>query len=102
MTPGVELTAVALDILLTLLFLGLVLAFVRLVKGPSLADRVVALDLISILTVAILAALAIAAREDAFLDVAIAFALVAFLGTVALARFIERKAILCKKGKGTA
>jgi multicomponent Na+:H+ antiporter subunit F len=73
-----------------LLLVGMLLAFVRLIKGPDAADRIVALDLISILIVALLAVLAIYADETSFLDVAIAYALVAFLGTVALARFRMR------------
>ncbi len=73
-----------------LLLTGMVLAFVRLVKGPDAADRIVALDLISVLIVALLAVLAIHADETSFLDVSIAYALVAFLGTVALARFRMR------------
>ena len=60
--------------------------------GPDPADRIVALDLISILIVGFLAAFSIYADEKSFLDVAIAYALVAFLGTVALARYRERLA----------
>jgi len=75
---------------LSLLMLSAVLVFIRLVKGPQAADRVVALDLISILVVAFLAAYAVHSRETAFLDVAIAYALIAFLGTVALSRFLIR------------
>ena len=70
--------------------LGIVLAFVRLIKGPDAADRIVALDLISILIVALVAAYSVYSREISFLDVAIAYALIAFLGTVALARFLMR------------
>ena len=75
-----------------LLLAGMVLAFVRLVKGPDAADRIVAIDLISVLIVALLAVQAIRADETSFLDVSIAYALVAFLGTVALARFRMRTA----------
>lgn len=73
-----------------LLLAGMLLGFIRLLKGPDDADRIVALDLISILIVALLALFAIYADETSFLDVAIAYALVAFLGTVALARFRMR------------
>jgi multicomponent Na+:H+ antiporter subunit F len=73
-----------------LLLAGMLLAFIRLVKGPDAADRIVALDLISVLIVGLLAVMAIDADETSFLDVAIAYALVAFLGTVALARFRMR------------
>ncbi len=73
-----------------LLLAGMLLAFIRLIKGPDAADRIVALDLISVLIVALLAVMAIYADETSFLDVSIAYALVAFLGTVALARFRMR------------
>ena len=72
------------------MIISVFLAFIRLVRGPQAADRVVALDLISVLIVAFLAAYAMHAGDTSFLDVAIAYALVAFLGTVALARFLLR------------
>ncbi len=75
---------------LALLIVSMALAFIRLIRGPQAADRVVALDLISVLIVAFLAAYAVHAGDTSFLDVAIAYALVAFLGTVALARFLMR------------
>ena len=81
----------AIDIAFILILVGIALAFLRLIRGPSLPDRVVALDLITILAVGFCALFAIAAEEAAFLDVAIALALIAFLATVALARFAERR-----------
>jgi multicomponent Na+:H+ antiporter subunit F len=77
---------------LVLLLISIVLALVRLIKGPDAADRIVALDLMSMLIVAFLAIESIYAGETSFLDVAIAYALIAFLGTVALARFLMRSA----------
>jgi multicomponent Na+:H+ antiporter subunit F len=65
------------------------LALVRLVRGPSIADRVVALDLLSAVGVGIMAAWAVAADDAVYLDVALLVALVAFLGTVAFARYAE-------------
>ena len=78
---------------LAVLLISILLALVRLIKGPAAADRIVALDLISILIVAFLAAYSIYAGETSFLDVAIGYALIAFLGTVALARFLMRSAL---------
>ena len=78
-------------IALSMLSVALLLAFVRLARGPSLPDRVIALDLISILAAAIAATYAIAARQAVFLDVAIVLALISFIGTVAFARFVERQ-----------
>jgi multicomponent Na+:H+ antiporter subunit F len=71
---------------------ALFLAFLRLVRGPTLPDRVVALDLIAVLTVALIALYAIATNERILLDTAIVLALISFLGTVALARYLERRA----------
>ncbi len=73
------------------LFAGMALAFTRLMRGPSMADRVVALDLIAILAVAVMGLLAIEDAAPVFVDVAITLALVAFLGTVAFARYVETR-----------
>lgn len=69
--------------------LALGAAFLRVVRGPSLPDRVLALDLIGLLSVSVIALYAIASGRSLYLDAAIALALVSFLGTVAFARFIE-------------
>jgi multicomponent Na+:H+ antiporter subunit F len=78
---------------LAVLLISMLLALFRLIKGPAAADRIVALDLISILIVAFMAAYSVFSGETSFLDVAIGYALIAFLGTVALARFLVRSAI---------
>jgi multicomponent Na+:H+ antiporter subunit F len=80
----------ALTGVLATLSLSLVLAFVRLLRGPSLADRVVALDLISTIVAGSIAALAIVWELPVLLDAAIVMALISFLGTVAFARYIEK------------
>jgi multicomponent Na+:H+ antiporter subunit F len=86
-----EILQTAVDIAFVLVMLGVVFAFVRLIKGPSLPDRVVALDMMTVLIVAFCGLFALASGETAFLDVAIVMALVGFLATVALARFVERR-----------
>ena len=83
----------AIDFAFALLLVAMALAFLRLARGPSLPDRVVAIDLITVLAVAFSALFAVASDEPAFLDVAIALALVAFLATVAFARFVERREV---------
>jgi multicomponent Na+:H+ antiporter subunit F len=60
-------------------------------RGPGLPDRALALDLIGLLSVSFIAAVAIASQQAVLLDAALALALVSFLGTVAFARFIERR-----------
>jgi multicomponent Na+:H+ antiporter subunit F len=74
---------------LALLTLAIVAAFARLVRGPSLADRVVALDVIAATIVTASVLYALQTGLAVFIDVALAIALVAFLGTIALAHAIE-------------
>ena len=76
-------------ICLVMLSVSLVLAVVRLIRGPSLPDRVIALDLISYQAIAIMLMYAIAAGKSYFLEVGLVLALIAFLGTVAFARYVE-------------
>lgn len=73
-----------------LLILAFLLAFVRLVRGPSLPDRVVALDLMASLAMGFIATYAVATDEPLYVDLAVVLALIAFLGTVAFAHFIEK------------
>lgn len=91
MGTNVSLLDWAIDIAFLMLMVAMILSVYRLIRGPSLPDRVVALDLLTVLAVAFSALFAISADQPAFVDVAIALALVAFLATVALARFAERK-----------
>ena len=75
---------------LPILAIAMILALVRLLIGPSMPDRVVALDLMTSLGIGTIATYAIATEQAALLDVAIVLALVSFLGTVAFAYYIER------------
>jgi multicomponent Na+:H+ antiporter subunit F len=88
----VPLTTVT-NIVFGVLVLAMFLAFYRLVRGPSLPDRVVALDLITVQIAGVLALDTIATGNSVFLDAAIVLALISFLGTVAFARYLERKGV---------
>lgn len=73
-----------------ILSVSLGLGFLRLVKGPTLPDRVVALELIASLTVGLIAAYTFFSGQTAFLDVALVLALTAFLTAIAFARYLEK------------
>lgn len=73
-----------------LMSLALILAFVRLVIGPSTPDRVVALELIASIVVGLVAWLAIDTNVASYLDVAIVIALTAFLAAIGFARYVEQ------------
>ena len=78
------------SIALATIGVAVLLALVRLLRGPDLANRVVSLDLLSTLGVGIAAAGAVLTGDDVYLDVALILALITFLGTVAFARYAEQ------------
>ncbi len=76
-------------IALSLYGLALLLVAIRLMRGPTLPDRVVALDMLVAIGVGFIAAFSLASSQSAYLDIAVALGLVGFLSTVAFARYIE-------------
>jgi multicomponent Na+:H+ antiporter subunit F len=69
---------------------ALLLAVVRLVRGPTLPDRIVAMDLVGVLVVGLIVVLAASTNVRATLDAAIVIALIGFVGTVAYATYVQR------------
>lgn len=78
-------------IVMFVLVIAAAIAAIRVLVGPTLPDRVVATDLFGTICVGVLTVGAAAAGQRAFLDAAIIIALVAFVGNIAYARYIERK-----------
>lgn len=74
------------------LTLALLLAIIRLVRGPTLPDRILALDLITTLAMGFIITVAILTGFYLYLDIAISLALVGFLSTAALARYVLKRA----------
>lgn len=69
--------------------ISMILAFIRFMMGPSSADRVVALDTMTIIGVAIIAFISLRSNRIIYLDVAIVYGLLSFLGVIAVARYLE-------------
>lgn len=70
---------------------AIVLSTIRVIKGPTLLDRIIALDLIAALTMAQCVVLTLVSGFIPYLDIAIAIALISFIATVALVRYLESK-----------
>jgi multicomponent Na+:H+ antiporter subunit F len=86
-----SLSSFVLLVILPVLSLALLLTFARLLRGPSLPDRVIALDMLATLSIGVVAVYALYTGQPALLDVAILQALLVFLGTVGFAYYIERR-----------
>lgn len=80
------------DLIFKLMNIGLfsvLLVLIRVVFGPSPADRIVAVDILGILVVGICALIAVTFNQSFFIDIAMAWALQSFIATLALAKFLE-------------
>ncbi len=68
---------------------GVILASVRFIKGPTAADRTVALDVLTIISTALIVLIALFVNRVIYLDVALVYAILSFIGVITVARFIE-------------
>lgn len=73
-----------------LIFCATVLSVIRLVIGRTVLDRVVAMDVLTIVTISLIALYAHVAGRFAYLDVALVYGLLSFLSVLAVARFMDR------------
>jgi len=78
-------------IVFSLLGLGVLFTVIRLIVGPKLSDRVVSLDTLNMIVIGIIVALAALFQSELYLDIAIVYAILAFLETVVFARYLEGK-----------
>jgi multicomponent Na+:H+ antiporter subunit F len=79
------------DVAMAVLGVAMALAIVRLLRGPTLADRVVALDLLAFFAAGVVAIAAIISDRAELVMVAVVVALLTFMGTAAFALYLERK-----------
>lgn len=68
---------------------ALLIAFIRLLKGPTVADRIISLDTMTIISISIIAFIASYTMRIIYIDVAAVYALISFIGVVAIARHLE-------------
>ncbi|MCD6090396.1 MAG: hypothetical protein J7J72_02735 [Bacteroidales bacterium] len=79
-----------LTIAVSITLLSIVVSMVRFIKGPSSADRIVAFDVISVSSVALIAFIAALTNRIIYMDVALVYGILGFLGVIVVARYLER------------
>ena len=79
------------NVLILLIALSLMLTLIRFIKGPTLADRVVAFDSMSIIATSLLVVLSFYFHKSLYLDLAFVFGLMGFIGTVVFAKFLDKE-----------
>jgi multicomponent Na+:H+ antiporter subunit F len=80
--------AIAVDIAIVLLVLAMLATTIRVTLGPTLADRVLALDQLVAIVIGFIAVVAVKTGFGLYIDIALALGLVGFLATAAFARYI--------------
>lgn len=85
------------DLCLFVLAASLGLTLYRLLKGPSVPDKIAALDLTASISIITIGVVTIKTRDSAYLDVAVVLAIVAFLGTISFARYLEKRRLSPKQ-----
>lgn len=79
---------------LVILSLAILACMYRLMKGPSRSDRIAALDTIGINVLAMIAVISLLLHTQAFIDIILLIGILTFIGTTALARYIERGVVI--------
>ena len=78
-------------VILPVLALSVLLVFFRFWKGPSIVDKVIALDLLITIGIGVITVYSIISNQSTFLDIAMILALIAFLGTIAFSYYLEKR-----------
>ncbi len=82
---------------LVLFMVAIALSLVRVIKGPSLPDRAIALDTISVNLISAIAIISIVLKTKAFLEAILILGILSFIGTIAFSKYIERGVIVERK-----
>ena len=86
--------AIVIPVSFALLGIAFLLTVVRLVRGPSLPDRILALDTLNVNAIALIVVYGIQLRSTLFFEVALLIAVMGFIGTVALTKYLQRGDII--------
>ncbi len=76
-------------IIISVISLGAVFAVIRFIKGPTASDRVMALDTLSVMLIAVLVILGFLMKRYIYIDVSLVYAVLGFIGVITIARYLE-------------
>lgn len=79
-----------LNLAMIIIMIAIALGVYRLAKGPTVVDRVIALDLLTLIAIALITMIAHMTTRFIYIDVALVYGLLSFLSVLAVARYLER------------
>ncbi len=74
----------------SIILLSILLTFIRLIKGPDYMNRVVAFDVMTISSISLIIFISYFLKRSIYIDVSLVYALLSFIGVIAVARFSEK------------
>lgn len=86
-----ELPQIFVSISFSLLLLALILALVRLIKGPSINDRIASMDLIASIVIGFILVYSVVINKAMYIDIVIVISLISFIGTIAISTYLKQK-----------
>ncbi|HEY1612038.1 MAG TPA: K+/H+ antiporter subunit F [Paraburkholderia sp.] len=86
--------AIVIPVSFALLGVAFLLTVIRLIRGPSLPDRILALDTLNVNAIALIVVYGIQLRSTLFFEVALLIAVMGFIGTIALTKYLQRGDII--------
>ncbi|MEE4286127.1 MAG: monovalent cation/H+ antiporter complex subunit F [Mariniphaga sp.] len=86
-----SISIVVLIITFSFLLAALVLAFIRLLKGPSINDRIAAMDVIAVVIMAFIIVYSVLIEKEIYLDLPVIISLISFIGTVAVSTYLKHR-----------
>jgi multicomponent Na+:H+ antiporter subunit F len=81
---------IIIQIAAVLIFFAILFAVIRLVLGKTLVDRIVAIDMLTVISISLIALYAHVSGRFVYIDVALVYGLLSFLAVLAIARYLER------------
>ncbi len=81
---------ILIEIAASITLLSLVISMYRFIKGPHKVDRVISFDVMSIASIALIGFIAALSQKAIYIDVALIYGIIGFLGVIIVARFIEK------------
>ncbi len=70
--------------------IGIIFCIIRMIKGPTAADRAIAVDTVTTIIVALLVLLGFVFQRYVYLDVSLVYSIISFVGLIAIARYLEK------------
>lgn len=86
-----SISVVVLVVTFSFLLAALVLAFIRLLKGPSINDRIAAMDVIAIVVMAFIVVYSVLIEKEIYFDLPVIISLISFIGTVAVSTYLKHR-----------